>query len=446
MIKTLFKRIVIGLLYREARTALLRHKPFIIAVTGSVGKTTTKDLIAAVLAGSAPLRKSMKSFNSEIGLPLSILGLPNAWSSPMGWVGNLWQGYREAYGQRFPETLVLEIGADHPGDIESAVGWIKPDIAVLTRLPDRPVHVEFFPTPEDVRKEKAKLVSALKDNGVFVGNGDDLAILALRSRTKARMISYGMRQGSAMRSPSSEILYEVVSGTKRKIPIGMGFRVDWMGGSYPVRLYGVVGEQSVMAALAALAVGAARNMNMLSMVEALATFSFAPGRMRILAGKHNSILIDDTYNASPIAMAEAIETLAKIDISGPVTPSRRIAVLGDMLELGSYSEEEHRKIGKLVALRQIDMLVTVGKRGVWIADAAREAGQPGGSIYHCANAIEAGEWLSARLQSGDTVLLKGSQGSGEDTIRLERTTRMLMADSTRAREVLVRQEDEWKVR
>lgn len=444
MIRNLFRSLVIGLLEREARAALLFHKPFVIAVTGSVGKTTTKDLIAAVLASSARVRKSMKSFNSEIGLPLSVLGLPNAWSSPTGWIANLWKGFMASRGGEFPETLVLEIGADHPGDIGRAVEWVIPDIAVVTRLPERPVHVEFFSSPEEVREEKAKLVSALKQHGVFVGNGDDAAVLALRARTKARMITYGTHDGAMMRSPSIEILTEMDPETKRKVPIGMGFRVDWSGGSYPARIYGVVGEQGVMAALAALAVGAARGVNMLTMIDALAEFQFPPGRMRLIPGKNHSILIDDTYNASPVAMAEAIETLARIDVSGPAGPSRRIAVLGDMLELGKYSEEEHRKIGKLVALRRIDMLVAVGKRAEWIAEAAREEGMLRGAIYHCMNSIEAGEWLSARVETGDAVLLKGSQGSGKDLIRMERATRQLMADPGRARELLVRQEDEWQ--
>lgn len=183
---------------------------------------------------------------------------------------------------------------------------------------------------------------------------------------------------------------------------------------------------------------------MLTMIDALAEFQFPPGRMRLIPGKNHSILIDDTYNASPVAMAEAIETLARIDVSGPAGPSRRIAVLGDMLELGKYSEEEHRKIGKLVALRRIDMLVAVGKRAEWIAEAAREEGMLRGAIYHCMNSIEAGEWLSARVETGDAVLLKGSQGSGKDLIRMERATRQLMADPGRARELLVRQEDEWQ--
>lgn len=446
MINHFLKTVVIRMLKWEAQSALRHHAPFIIAVTGSVGKTTTKDLIAAVLERSTSLRKSMKSFNSEIGIPLSVLGLPNAWSSPIRWAENLWNGYREAGGNGFPKTLVLEVGADHPGDIGSVVEWLKPDITVVTRLPDRPVHVEFFSSPEEVRQEKAKLVSALKPNGIFVGNGDDAAVLGLRNRTSARMITYGKGPGCALRSPSSEILYEIAPDTKRKIPVGMGFRVDWAGGSYPMRLRGVVGEQGVMAALAALAVGAARNVSILEMIDTLGEFTFPPGRMRIIPGKNHSTLIDDTYNASPVAMAEAIETLARIDVSGPAGAARRIAVLGDMLELGTFSEEEHRKIGKLVALRKIDILVAVGKRAEWIAEAAREEGLPRGAIYHCTNALEAGEWVSARIEAGDVVLLKGSQGSGENTIRVERATRALMAEPDRAGELLVRQEDAWKTR
>jgi UDP-N-acetylmuramoyl-tripeptide--D-alanyl-D-alanine ligase len=183
-----FKHIVVSLLTWEARMVIHRNRPFIIAVTGSVGKTTTKDAIAAVLSGTGKttVRKSEKSFNSEIGLPLTILGLSNAWRNPFLWLMRIMQGLFIVLSPgRYPEVLVLEIGADHPGDIARVGKWLKPNVAVVTRLPDRPVHVEFFSSPEEVKKEKSELVKALRPDGVYIANADDPAVLALSSLTTA---------------------------------------------------------------------------------------------------------------------------------------------------------------------------------------------------------------------------------------------------------------------
>src|SRR3989344_5272874 len=157
LLKKTAKKIVVIILTLEARTVLARHKPQIIAVTGSVGKTGTKDAIYAVVSSRFETRKNQKSMNSEIGLPLTILGLENAWSSPSGWWRNIWQGAIVAFAvslNPFPKWLVLEIGADHPKDIEKVSRWLHPDIVVLTRMADVPVHIEFFKNTDAVLREK----------------------------------------------------------------------------------------------------------------------------------------------------------------------------------------------------------------------------------------------------------------------------------------------------
>jgi UDP-N-acetylmuramoyl-tripeptide--D-alanyl-D-alanine ligase len=164
--KNFFKSVVVRGLTFEARCVLKKYHPRIIAVTGSVGKTSTKDAIFTAISGDVHARKSEKSFNSEIGVPLTILGLANAWSNPFLWFKNLLDGLLLiVFKQEYPEWLVLEVGADRPGDIESVAAWLKPDVAVFTRLPDVPVHVEFFSSPEEVIKEKKFLAYALKAGG-----------------------------------------------------------------------------------------------------------------------------------------------------------------------------------------------------------------------------------------------------------------------------------------
>src|SRR3989338_4025790 len=147
--KNLFKKLIVFIITLEARAVLRKYKPKIVAVTGSVGKTSAKDAIYAVLAKSARVRKSEKSFNSEVGLPLTVLGAPNAWSNPLRWLQNIVDGiFIILFTVEYPEWLVLEVGADRPGDIRSLSKWLQVDVAVITRLPEVPVHVEFFDSAE----------------------------------------------------------------------------------------------------------------------------------------------------------------------------------------------------------------------------------------------------------------------------------------------------------
>ena len=164
--KNFLKRIIVAILTYEAQLLLLRTKPTIVAVTGNVGKTSVKDAIYEVLKGTIHTRKSEKSFNSEIGVPLSVLGLESGWNNPLLWLKNIIDGLLLViHPGTYPKVLVLEMGVDRPGDMDALTTWIRPHVVVLTRLPDVPVHVEFFDSPEAVCKEKIKLVHALRQIG-----------------------------------------------------------------------------------------------------------------------------------------------------------------------------------------------------------------------------------------------------------------------------------------
>ena len=313
--------------------------------------------------------------------------------------------------------------------------WLKPDVAVVTSLPDRPVHVEYFASPEDVKKEKAELVKALKDSGVFVANADDMSVISLVGDTRARMVTYGCVETAQLRGSDIKVHYEEKEG--RKIPVGMSFDVDWQGTQLPVKLFGVLGKQPCMAALAAMAVGLSRGRTLVEMIQSLTMLPSPPGRMRIISGWGGSTIIDDTYNSSPIALEAALETLKNIPAN------HRIAMLGDMLELGKYSEEEHWKLGRFAG-SFVDELVTVGKRAKGIAEAAKTAGLQEGKIHQFLNSKEAGEWLRDKIKTDDVILAKGSQGSGDNMIRMERAVAVIMAHPKDAQKLLVRQEDEWQ--
>lgn len=428
--RAFLKRIVVLILTTEARLALMRHKPYVIAVTGSVGKTTTKDAIFAALSGSLHVRKSEKSLNSDIGVPLAILGLENAWGNPLKWLSNLIRG-ATAIWQPYPAWLVLEVGADHPGDIKNIARWLRPRIAVITRIPDVPVHVEYFPSPEAVLAEKWSLAEAVPADGAVILNGDDARLVAQMPKLHTRVVTYGFEKGSAVRGTHESVLLE------HTVPAGMRCRVQVGTTTVPLLVHGALGRPRVYAALAALAVAEMVGADLSLAAQGLGMWQPPPGRMRLIAGIAGSTIIDDTYNSSPTAADAALVSLGALTRTG-----RKVAILGDMLELGRYSVGAHRDIGARAA-ENVDILITIGLRARGIADGARDAGLPEERIHSFDQgaAAQAAGLVRAGLSSGDVVLVKGSQG-----MRLERVVKELMAEPERAKELLVRQEDEWLVR
>jgi len=431
------KQTIVAILSWEAQMILKRHQPFIIAVTGSVGKTTTKDAIFHVLKDTTSVRKSEKSFNGELGVPLTVLGLPNAWSDPFRWALYLVIGcFRACFGKTYPKVLVLEIGADHPGDIARVTSWLKPDIALITKLPERPVHVEYFASPDEVRKEKWELARALKQGGVLIVNGDDPYIKEFAHTTDARTITFGFGDDNALQGVEPQVRYTPASPVVRQ-PLGFTFCVRWEKKDFSANMSGVLGVQFAAAALGALALGVARGESMERMIATLDTLETPPGRMRIIPGKKDSVIIDDSYNASPVAGSAALQALKAVE------GKRKIALLGDMLELGEFSEEEHRKLGAIAA-RSVDLLLTVGKRARLIAESARVTGLAHDRIHEFTDSVQAGKWMAEHVEQGDIILVKGSQGSGANMIRMERAVKLLMAHPEEAAQLLVRQENEWQ--
>ncbi|MSR73048.1 hypothetical protein EXS61_00345 [Candidatus Parcubacteria bacterium] len=448
MTKKIFKKIIAYIILVEAKLVLKKYKPKIIAVTGSVGKTTSKDAIYAALSQFYFIRKSLKTLNTDIGVPLTIIGCPNGWSNPFVWMKNILEGIALIILPNvYPKWLVLEIGIDKPGDMEYITSWLKPDIVVLTRLSKVPVHVEFFSSPQAVMEEKGKLVKAVKPNGVVILNADDEDVLAFRGVTKARTILFSAdtdhdtNHGADLVASNYAVTYEEKAG--EQVPTGITFRLDYDSTSIPVTIYGSLGHQYVYTCLAALSVGVSQGLNLVKLASALSSYETPPGRMKILEGIKNSILIDDTYNSSPVALASALDALADLK-SG-----RKIAVLGDMLELGKYSTEEHRTAGARVA-EVADVLITIGVRARFFAEGALGVGGGGEArathakkmkeknIIKFEDSKQAKEFLKKFIKKGDIVLLKGSQ-----SMRVERVTEGLLAHPEYSVDLLVRQDKDW---
>ena len=444
--KNIFKKTVVWIITLEARAVLRKYKPKVVVVTGSVGKTSTKDAIYAVLAKGARVRKSEKSFNSEVGLPLTILGVPNAWSNPLRWLQNIIDGiFILIFTVQYPEWLILEVGADRPGDIRSLAAWLPVDVAVITLLPEMPVHVEFFDSPEAVIEEKASIIDCFGRlpagrQGVLALFADDPRTLGLQHRLPApdaRIITFGFSAGSEVRGERVALLRE---DGKEVWPVGMTATITADGVSVPLEVTGAVGAHAFLPALAAAAVGCALHHPLGDIAGALESYDPPPGRMRLIRGIKNTLIIDDSYNSSPAATMAALDTLSLILPSESDSQGRRIAVLADMMELGRHSTLEHRKIGGYAA-KHADLLITVGFRARDIAQGALDNGMPDNNILQFEDAGKAGAELQNLIQAGDCVLVKGSQ-----SMRMERVVEEIMAEPDRAGELLVRQDAEWKKR
>ena len=424
MIKNMIKKILVW----EAKVALARHKPRIIGITGSVGKSSAKGLIACVLDKRFNVRESPKSYNSEIGLALSILGLPTYYNNFWGWPMNIIKGFFEIWNKKFPEILVLEMGVDRPKDFDRLLEIARPDIAVVTAIGEIPVHVEFFSGPEEIAQEKSKIIKYLPADGHAILNFDDDVVWSMHEKTKAHIVSYGFGEHADFLASNYKATIE-----------GLTFKMDHEGSSVPANLKKVLGKHNVYPALSAFAVGKIFGLNLIDISEYLSLCEFPPGRMRLLEGIKESRVIDDSYNSSPIASHAALDTLGELEANLPDGKAgRKIVVFGDMLEIGKYTIEAHRAMGEKVS-KIADYLFTVGPRSKFVSEEALELGMPKENIFNFSTSKEATQTIKNLIEEGDLILGKGSQG-----MRMERIVEEIMAHPEDAEKLLVRQDEYWK--
>lgn len=426
--KAILKAPVAALLASLASAVLKKYRPLVVMVTGSVGKTSTKDAVAAALSSRFNLRASEKSYNSEFGVPLTVFGSKNPWENPAAWIRVLQRALALLLlPSHYPKVLVLEVGADRPGDLTKILKIAKPDMVVVTRLPEVPVHVEAYASPQAVREEEFAPAYALPSGAPLIISADDPHAVTMAARLPAKVFTFGFADGAHVRLEGYSYFEE---GETR----GMEATVTIDGVPRTLRVPGALGRSQLYAPAAALASCLALDITPEDAFSGLQAYLPPPGRARILPGVRGSILIDDSYNASPAAVEEAISGMSLIPHSG-----RSIAVLGDMLELGRYSVEEHERIG-LLSLSTCDLLVTVGSRARAMQDAGRREGIAEERIQSFENSDKAGDALINLVQEGDVILVKGSQG-----MRMERIVKRLLANSVDEAS-LVRQEVEWQRR
>ncbi len=351
-----------------ARKTIRTYQPKIIGITGSVGKTSTRDATYEVLKKRFRVRKSEKNYNNEIGFPLAILGVQHQGTSTLGWITVLIKAYVKTifHDPQYPELLILEYGIDHPGDMDYLLSIAKPSIAVVTAIGEVPVHVEFFKDQGEIIKEKAKLVGAVSPTGYAILNHDDYAVYDMKEKTRAHPVTFGFEENADVRVSNLKLQL----GKDEEIgdiPEGITFKIEHKGNFVPVRLKNTFGVPQAYAAAAAIAVGVTLGMNLVDIADQLYEYASPSGRMRLIKGVKQSLILDDTYNAAPEAMRAALDTLKNLP------GKRKIAVLGDMLEIGTYTEQVHRATGDHAA-EFVDLLFTVGVRAKFIAEEARTRG------------------------------------------------------------------------
>ncbi len=415
-----------------SKIILKKYKPDIIGITGSVGKTSTKEAAATVLQSKYNVRRSPKNYNNEIGVPLTIIGVEkNPRRSILGWLGVFLKAKKLIFvrDKNYPEILVLEMGADKPGDIEYLTNLAPCKVGVLTFISH--AHTEFFKTIKKISQEKKVIISHLRQDGFAVLNFYNELVMQNAGTTKAEVITYGFKDGADLRVTDINILTDEQTGW----PTGLNFKVSYKGSAVPVFLPGMIAKSSISSALAGLAVGTIFGVNLVDGAQALGKFPGVAGRMRLIPGIKNTLIIDDTYNSSPEAAKAAVETLAQTTIKDG---AERYAALGDMLELGPETENAHRELGFKVAELGIDNLITVGEAAKYIAQAAKEAGIDEHRITSFSGSAEAGKFLQEKLKEGDVVLAKGSQGG-----RMEKLVKEVMAEPLQAANLLSRQSKEW---
>jgi len=432
-VKEILKKTTIAVLTFEARVILRKFKPKIVAVTGSVGKTCAKEAIAKTLSYSINTRKSEKSYNSAIGVPLAIIGEKSGWQSPLKWAEIIWRGFLIwAKEKRYPNVLILELGADRPGDIRNILKWLKPDVGVLTALAETPAHVEFFSGPEQVYEEKSELVKSLGHEDKAVLNFDDSEIMKMIEKTDAGFLTFGMNEGADFIASDYKIIFKKEG--EREIPEGITFKVSHGEDEIPVKIFGAFGKHNIYPALSAIAVAHIFKIKMEDAAEALSTYTPPPGRLRLIKGAKESLILDDTYNSSPKAVRAALELLKDIPAK------RKIVVLGDMLELGRRTIDAHREIGFTIP-EFADMLITMGPRAKFFAEAAWKKGFSKRNIFSFSNLEETLKKLEKIIGPEDLILIKGSQ-----SMRMEKIVEALMSEPEHKNELLCRQDEGWRTR
>jgi UDP-N-acetylmuramoyl-tripeptide--D-alanyl-D-alanine ligase len=348
----------------------------VVAITGSAGKTTTKEVAAEFLRAKYRVFRNKGNFNNHIGLPLSLIEL-----------------------RACPEVAVVELGMNHPGEVRTLVDIAEPDVRVWTNVGD--AHLGFFASADEIADAKAEILEDAGPQHVLVANADDDRIRTRIGRFSGRVVTFGTADRADVRATTVEL--RGLDGTSADVTTPAGdLHIDTP----------LLGLGNLFNVLAATAVAVHFTVPLQAIADRAATLRPASHRGELLRLPGGVTLVDDSYNSSPAALKRTLET-----VQAATGSARKVAVLGEMLELGVHADALHRECGRAAAAAGLDLLVAVGGEPARaLADSAVRAGMPAVAVVHVATNEEAAAVALERIRPGDLVLVKGSRGIGTDLV------------------------------
>jgi UDP-N-acetylmuramoyl-tripeptide--D-alanyl-D-alanine ligase len=412
--KKVTKAIIVAILGWQVRRLRAKQRFTVVAVAGSIGKTSTKFAIATVLGQHLRVRFQKGNYNDIVTIPLVFFGLPlTSLFNPFAWLRNFMEIEKQLRRPFDYDVIVVELGTDGPGQLKQFAKYLKVDIAVVTAI--TPEHMEFFPSLDDVAREELSVADYSKRLVVNI----DLCPEVYLDRLEQPIITYATRQNAN---------YHINNVTY----VTSGYDFDILKDEKLLMhaAHEGIAESQLYSLGAAVAIADMLGVPTQAIDAGIRQIKPVSGRMQQLSGANGSLIIDDTYNASPEAVKAALDTLYKL------ASPQKIAILGNMNELGDYSGPAHVQIGKYCNPKQLALVVTIGPdANKFLAAAAKEAGC---NVKTCDTPYEAGEHIKTFLKPGTIVLAKGSQNK----VYAEEAVKLLLADPNDAAK-LVRQSPEW---
>lgn len=415
----LFKKIIVSLFRRLTSFYLRKNRIEVIAITGSAGKTTTKIAISQFLKDEVTYVPE-EAYNTEIGIPLSVFKqkTPNNVSNLLAWLKILLKMLEMLFRKPDYKRIVIEMGADQPGDIEYLTSFIKPHIAVVTTV--APVHTEKFKNVQEIALEKSKILNSLSENDIAVLNYDDELVRQMEKNVRGKVFWIG-----------KDRKLDLCWNNEKLSADGLSIDLYWKGEKYQANL-GIIAPQLLVSLLSAVAVCVYLGEDIETLIKRLEKFQSQAGRMNPVKGLEGSLIIDDSYNANPSSVIAALGVLASLK-------GRKIAVLGSMNELGSYEKEGHFLVGEKAG-QVCDLLITVGVVAEKYIAAAADKYMDKEAIHSYQDPYSAGEFLKKELKKGDIILVKGSQNK----VFVEEVVKIIMANPEKSHQLLVRQSAFWQ--
>jgi UDP-N-acetylmuramoyl-tripeptide--D-alanyl-D-alanine ligase len=433
------KFLIYRVLKYTSKKLLKRYNPTIIGVVGNVGKTSMRANMVAFLENFSPVGTNLDNYNTPIGITLSFLDEKFPGKNIFAWLKIIFKALSKSWfgDSQFAPIWVIEVGVDAPGDMDEFIDdFLQFDVVVFGFIGEHPVHLAQFKDVKELINEDAKILRALKSDGTLIIEGDDTVLKSIY-RKRDNVITFGFGDVH-IKASDFKVALEIIDTEEQWanyyssiVPKGK-FKVEYKGSSIPFQVDYVLGKHQVTSILPSIALGLVDGMNLVEISQQIKKTVPVKGRLRCLEGIKDTLLIDDTYNSAPSAMAMALDTLNRLKIKG----ARKVAILGEMKELGDDYKLIHQDIGALAA-EIVDVCIGVGEDAKEILLAFHKHNPKG--LYHWfSDSEEAASQIVDFITSDDIILVKGSQSS-----RMERISVELLANKRYRAELLTRQSPNW---